>query len=88
MFRHVLSYILYYANFFICMNLTEFFSDWKGNVFSKLSGFNFWITIKLHTVHKKGDKTDRKNCCGIALLSTSYKILLNILPSRLSLYID
>jgi hypothetical protein len=38
--------------------------------------------------HKKGDKTDCNNYCGISLLSTSYKNLLNILPSRLSPYID
>jgi hypothetical protein len=39
-------------------------------------------------VHKKGDKTEFNNYCGISLLSTSYKILSNILLSRLGLYID
>jgi hypothetical protein len=34
-------------------------------------------------VHKKGDKTDYNNSLGISLLSTSYKILSNILLSRL-----
>jgi hypothetical protein len=39
-------------------------------------------------VHKKGDKTDCSSYRGISLLSTSYKILTNILLSRLSLCID
>jgi hypothetical protein len=39
-------------------------------------------------VHKKGDKTDCSNYWGISPLSTSYKMLLNILLSRLSPYID
>jgi sorting nexin-29 len=39
-------------------------------------------------IHKKGDKTDCNNYHGISLLSTSYKIVLNILLSRLSPYID
>jgi hypothetical protein len=39
-------------------------------------------------IHKRDDKTDRNNYCGISLLSTSYKIASNILLSRLVLYID
>jgi hypothetical protein len=39
-------------------------------------------------IHKKGDKTDCSNYCGISLLSTSYKTLSNILLSRLSPYVD
>jgi hypothetical protein len=38
--------------------------------------------------NKKGDKTDCNNYRGIALLSTSYKMLSNILLSKLSPYVD
>jgi hypothetical protein len=36
---------------------------------------------------QKGDKTDCNNC-GISLLSTSYKILSDVLPSSFSTFID
>jgi hypothetical protein len=42
-----------------------------------------WYNI---SVHKKADETDCSNYRGISLLSTSYKILFNILFSRLSPY--
>jgi hypothetical protein len=47
-----------------------------------------WKESIIIPVHKKGEKPDCNNYCGISLLSTSYKILSNILLSRLSPYID
>jgi hypothetical protein len=47
-----------------------------------------WKELIIVPVHKKGDKTGYSNYYGISLLSTSYKILSNILLSRLSTYID
>jgi hypothetical protein len=39
-------------------------------------------------IHKKSDKTDCNNYRGISMLSNSYKIISNILLSRLGLYVD
>jgi hypothetical protein len=47
-----------------------------------------WKESIIVPIQKTGDKTDCNNYCGISLLSTSYKILSNILLSRLSPYID
>jgi hypothetical protein len=47
-----------------------------------------WKESIIVAIHKTGDKTDCNNYRGIALTSTSYKILSNILLSRLSPYID
>jgi hypothetical protein len=47
-----------------------------------------WNESIIVPVHKKGDKIDCSNYRGISLLSTSYKILSNILLSRLSPYTD
>jgi hypothetical protein len=46
-----------------------------------------WKESIIVPVHKKCDKTDCNNYCGISLLSTSYKMLSNILFSRLGPYI-
>jgi hypothetical protein len=47
-----------------------------------------WKESIILPVHKNGDKTDYSNYRMISLLSTSYKILSNILLSRLSPYVD
>jgi hypothetical protein len=47
-----------------------------------------WKESVIVPIHKKGDKTDCSNYHGILLLSTSYKIISNILLTRLSSYID
>jgi hypothetical protein len=47
-----------------------------------------WKESIIVPVHKKGDKTDCNNYRGTSRLSTSYKILSNILLSRLGPYID
>jgi hypothetical protein len=39
-------------------------------------------------IYEKGNKSDCSNYCGISPLSTSHKILSNILLSKLSLYTD
>jgi hypothetical protein len=46
-----------------------------------------WKESIIVPIHKKGDKTVSNNYRGISLLSTSYKILSNIL-SRLSPHVD
>jgi hypothetical protein len=47
-----------------------------------------WKESVVVPVYKKGGKTDCSNYRGISLLSTSYKILSNILLSRLNPYVD
>jgi hypothetical protein len=47
-----------------------------------------WKESIIIPIHKNGNKTDCSNYWGISLLSTSYKILSNILLSRLSPYVD
>ena len=45
-----------------------------------------WKESIIISIHKKGDKTDCSNYRGISLLPTTYKILSNILLSRLIPY--
>jgi hypothetical protein len=45
-----------------------------------------WKESIIVTIYKKGDKTDCSNYRGLSLLSTTYKILSNILLSRLTPY--
>jgi hypothetical protein len=47
-----------------------------------------WKESVVVPTHKKGDKTECSNCRGISMLPTSYKILSNILLSRLIPYAD
>jgi hypothetical protein len=47
-----------------------------------------WKESTIVPIHKKGDKTDCNNYHGISLLSTSYKMLSNILLLRLSQHVD
>jgi hypothetical protein len=47
-----------------------------------------WKESVIVPVYKKGDKTDGSNYRGTSLLSTTYKILSNILLSRLTPYAE
>jgi hypothetical protein len=49
---------------------------------------HMWKWSIVVPIHKRGDKTDCSNYRGISFLSTSHKILSNILLARLSPYAD
>jgi hypothetical protein len=59
-----------------------------NSISSKVEMPEQWKKSIIVPVHKKGDKTYCNNYRGISLLSTSYKIIFNILLSNLSLYVD
>jgi hypothetical protein len=58
-----------------------------NSIWSKEELHDKWKESIIVPIYKKGDKTDCSNYRGISLLSTSYKILSNIL-SRLGPYVD
>ena len=47
-----------------------------------------WKESIIVPIYKKGDKSDCSNYRGISLLPTTYKILSNILLSRLTPYVE
>jgi hypothetical protein len=47
-----------------------------------------WKESIIVHIYKKGDRTDHSNYRGISLLSTSYKILSNILLSELTTHVE
>ena len=47
-----------------------------------------WKEYIIVPLYKKGDKRDRSNYRGISLVPTTYKIVSNILPSKLTPYAE
>jgi len=65
-----------------CLEIHELItSSWKKEELPEE-----WKELIIVPIHEKGDKTDCNNYRGISLLPTSYKILSNILLSRLIPY--
>jgi len=66
----------------ICLEIHKFITSiWK-----KEKMHEKWKESIIVPIHKEGDKTDCNNYRGISLLQTTYKILSNILLSRLIPY--
>ena len=66
----------------ICLEIHKLITSiWKREKLSEE-----WKESIIVPIHKKGDKTDCNNYRGISLLPTTYKILSNILLSRLIPY--
>jgi hypothetical protein len=59
-----------------------------NSIWKKEELLDQWKEPIIVPVHRKGDKTDCNNYSVISLQLTSYKILSNVLLSRLSPYVD
>jgi hypothetical protein len=59
-----------------------------NNIWNKETFPEVWKESIIVPIYKKSDKTDCSNYQGLSLLSTTYKILFNILLSRLIPYVD
>jgi hypothetical protein len=59
-----------------------------NSIWNKEELLEQWKESIIVHIYKKGDKTDHSNYQGISLLSPTYKILSNILLSRLTLYAE
>jgi hypothetical protein len=59
-----------------------------NSVWNKEELHDRWQESIILSTHRKGDKADCNNYRGISLLSTSYKMLSNILLSTLNPYTD
>jgi hypothetical protein len=64
------------------------FRKFIHSVWNKEELLEQWKESIIVPIYKKSNKTDCSNYRGISLLSTSYKILPNILLSRLTAYVD
>jgi hypothetical protein len=64
----------FFRQFLLIWNKEELPEEWKESI--------------IVPVYKKGDKIDCNNYRGISLLPTTYKILSNILLSRLTPYAE
>ena len=66
----------------ICLEIYELITSiWKNEKLPEA-----WKESIIVLIHKVGDKTDFNNYRGISILPTTYKILSNILLSRLIPY--
>jgi hypothetical protein len=70
-----------------CETLVSVIHKLINSVWSKDELPDQWKESITVPIHKTGDKTECRNCHGISLLSTSYKISLTILLPRLGPYI-
>ena len=59
-----------------------------NNVWNKEELLEEWKESIILPIYKRDDKTDCSNYKGITLLPTTYKVLSNVLLSRLTLYVE